>query len=218
MRAPTSFTLLLLLPLAGAPVAPAAEALYRLGPDSMRQEGVPGGRVTEHTWRSEIFEGTIRRYWIYTPAQYDGSTPAAVMVFQDGHAYVSETGPFRVFLQDGRLDLDNEHGNWFLANQQMAAALSFRGYDSKFVFGEGAHNGNHGGAILPDSLRWPWRDSPVRARGAKVERLADGFRAAGGELVRLTTLEGFGHNSWSATYAHPGLYEWLDRQTVSGNR
>ena len=66
--------------------------------------------------------------------------------------------PIRVFLQDGRNDLDNAHGNWFLANQQMEAALKFAGYDHKTVWGEGGHNGRHGGAILPDSLRWLWRD------------------------------------------------------------
>ena len=63
----------------------------------------------------------------------------------------------RVFLQGGAKDLDNRHGHWPRANQQMAAALKFRGYDYRFVFGEGGHNGNHGGAILPDSLRWLWR-------------------------------------------------------------
>ena len=40
----------------------------------------------------------------------------------------------------------------------MAAALKFAGYDYEFVFGEGAHNGNHGGAIFPDSMRWLWRE------------------------------------------------------------
>ena len=63
-----------------------------------------------------------------------------------------------VDLQDGEHDLDNAHGNWPLANKQMAAALKFAGYDYKFVFGRGAHNGNHGGAILPESLRWLWRE------------------------------------------------------------
>lgn len=53
--------------------------------------------------------------------------------------------------------LDNEHGNWWLANLQMEAALRYRGYDYKFVAGTGAHDGQHGGAILPDSLRWLWR-------------------------------------------------------------
>ena len=80
-----------------------------------------------------------------------------------GHAYPAlirktERKPIRVFLQDGEGDLDNDHGNWPLANQQMAAALKFMDYDSKFVYGEGAHNGIHGGAILPESLRWLWRD------------------------------------------------------------
>jgi hypothetical protein len=53
---------------------------------------------------------------------------------------------------------DHEHGNRPLANQEMAAALQFAGHDYDFVFGEGAHNGNHGGAIFPNSMRWLWRE------------------------------------------------------------
>ncbi|MEM1441867.1 MAG: alpha/beta hydrolase-fold protein [Verrucomicrobiota bacterium] len=65
--------------------------------------------------------------------------------------------PLRVFLQGGSNDLDNQFGNWPLANRQMAAALRFSNYDYEFVFGDGGHNGNHGGAIFPESLRWLWR-------------------------------------------------------------
>jgi enterochelin esterase family protein len=262
---------------------------YKLGPDSMEQPGVPKGKVTMHTWKSEVFPGTVRDYWIYVPAQYDPQKPACVMVFQDGGSYANEKGqfrvpivfdnlihkkempvtigifinpgqvpaadakqkprsnrsfeydtlsdqyarflekeilpevgkqynlrqdgagraiggissggicaftvawerpdlfskvlshvgsftnirggdvypgmirkterkPIRVFLQDGSGDLDNLHGNWPLANQQMAAALKFAKYDYQFVYGDGGHNGKYGGAILPDSLRWLWRE------------------------------------------------------------
>jgi enterochelin esterase family protein len=273
---------------------PTVELRYPHGPDSFRQDGVPRGVVTEHIWQdSKVFPDTIRRYYLYVPAQYDTAKPAAVMVFQDGHAYVNEEGdfrvpivfdnlihkgempitigifidpghktetlppepgwrpqpanrsyeydtlsddyaefllseilpsvgetynltgdadghaiggissggicaftvawqrpdrfrkvlshvgsfthirggdaypgmirktdakPIRIFMQDGSNDLDNEHGNWPLGNKQMYAALEFKDYDVRFVYGEGAHNGNHGGAILPDSLRWLWRD------------------------------------------------------------
>jgi enterochelin esterase-like enzyme len=79
-----------------------------------------------------------------------------------GHVYPAlirktEKKPIRVFLQDGANDLDNLHGNWPLANQEMAASLKFAGYDYKFEFGTEGHNGKHGGAILPESLRWLWR-------------------------------------------------------------
>ncbi len=271
----------------------AAPKKYELTADSQRQPNVPQGKVTSFTWKSEkAFPGTIREYWVYVPSQYDGTKPAALMVFQDGHAYVDEKGqfrvpivfdnllargempvtigifinpgnhsdklleqkgwakydnrsveydtlsddyakllineiipevaktykltddparraicgissggicaftvawqrpdyfrkvvshvgsftnirhgdtypgiirkteakPIRVFLQDGDHDLDNEHGNWPLGNQQMAAALKYKKYDYQFIFGGGAHNGEHGGAILPDALRWIWRD------------------------------------------------------------
>jgi enterochelin esterase family protein len=48
----------------------------------------------------------------------------------------------------------------------MAAALKFAGYDYKFEYGHGGHNGKHGGAILPESLKWLWKDV-VAARAAK---------------------------------------------------
>ena len=73
----------------------------------------------------------------------------------------TEKKPLRVFLQDGTGDLDNMHGNWPLANLSMAASLRFIEYDYKLVFGDGGHGGKHGGVILPDSLRWLWRDTPA---------------------------------------------------------
>jgi enterochelin esterase family protein len=82
---------------------------------------------------------------------------------EGGHNYpalIRKTSkkPIKVFLQDGAQDLDNVHGNWPLANQEMAKALAFKGYDYQFVYGQGFHSNKHGRAILPDSLRWLWKD------------------------------------------------------------
>lgn len=264
--------------------------IYSAPPESVRQSGVPEGRLTHMpTWRSKVFDGTEREWWVYVPTQYKPENPACVMIFQDGGGskdYVSvvfdnliargempvtvgifvnpgkfadgrsnrsfeydtlsdqyarflleeilpevekqthlrhdaasraiagsssggicaftaawerpeqfskvlswvgsftniasgktlrEGGhnypalirktpkkPIRVFLQDGENDLDNQHGNWPLANQQMAKSLAFAGYDYKFVYGHGFHSAAHGRAILPDSLRWLWKDDRAR--------------------------------------------------------
>jgi enterochelin esterase-like enzyme len=263
-------------------------SIYKHGPDSQPQDGVPRGTVHKMPpWKSKVFDGTERDWWVYVPAQYDGAKPACVMVFQDGASYQNPKGdyrvpvvfdnlihkkempvtigiflnpgvfpdkkgnqaknrsveydtlsnkyaaflekeilpevakkyklrddpdaraiggissggicawtvawerpdlfrkvlshvgsftnirggdrypgmirktplkPIRAFLQAGKKDLDNEHGNWPLANLQMEAALKFKGYDHKFVMGEEGHNGRHGGAILPESMRWLWQD------------------------------------------------------------
>ncbi|MFN0087642.1 MAG: alpha/beta hydrolase [Blastocatellia bacterium] len=66
--------------------------------------------------------------------------------------------PIRIFMQDGENDLDNANGNWPLANLTLAKSLQFAGYDYKFEYGHGFHSDRHGRAILPDSLRWLWRD------------------------------------------------------------
>lgn len=286
---------------------------YRPGPDALPQPGVPKGKVTQHKWQSQIFAGTTRDYWVYVPAQYDGTKPACVMVFQDGSGCVNMTGsirvpnvfdnlihrkempvtigifinpgefpsvgakipgrrnrsfeydtlsdqyarflldeilpevgksykltddpdgraicgqssggicaftvawerpdafrkvvsfigsftsiayrpaqggqpmrpggdlyptlirktpikPLTIFLQDGSGDLDNAHGHWFLANQQMLAALEWANknadqrkstgprYRINHAWGDGAHNGRHGGSIFPDIMRWMWKD------------------------------------------------------------
>lgn len=281
--------------------APSPDDQYKLGPDSQPQDGVPQGQVTEYTWNdSKIFPGTVRKYWVYVPAQYDAAKPAALMVFQDGGGYVKRDGawrvpvvfdnlihkkempvtvgvfinpgdtplkpgepprkrkdgrpaapknrsteydtlsdayvrflleeilpevrktvkitddpnghaiagsssggicaftaawerpdhfrkvfstigsftnirgggkypeivrnspvkPIRIFMQDGSNDIVNQFGSWPEANKAMHAALKDKGYDVKFVFGEGTHSSKHGASILPDAMRWLWRDYP----------------------------------------------------------
>lgn len=71
-----------------------------------------------------------------------------------------EPKPIRIFLQDGSQDLNIYGGDWWMANQTMERALVFAGYDVEHVWGEGAHNGNHGTAIFPDAMRWLWKDWP----------------------------------------------------------
>jgi enterochelin esterase-like enzyme len=76
---------------------PSMERKYEYGPDSIRHENVPRGEVTTQVWKdSQVVPGTIRRYYVYVPQQYDAAKPAALMVFQDGHTYIKEDGDFRV--------------------------------------------------------------------------------------------------------------------------
>lgn len=79
-----------------------------------------------------------------------------------GHVYPAmirktEKKPLRVYLLDGDNDLDNPFGNWPLANQNMAAALKFAGYDYRFDYGHCFHGSKGMSASLPDALRWLWR-------------------------------------------------------------
>ncbi|WP_193214285.1 SMP-30/gluconolactonase/LRE family protein [Luteolibacter marinus] len=74
-----------------------AEGPYPVDPASVRQEGVPKGKVEKHDFRnSKVYPGTERTYWTYVPAQYDPAKPACLMVFQDGGSYVNEGGASKV--------------------------------------------------------------------------------------------------------------------------
>jgi enterochelin esterase family protein len=67
--------------------------------------------------------------------------------------------PLRIFLEARSRDLnwDRPQDNFFSENLAVAAALAERGYDFRFVLGDGDHGGNHGAVILPDALRWLWQ-------------------------------------------------------------
>lgn len=71
-----------------------------------------------------------------------------------------EPKPIRIFLQDGSNDLNIYAGDWWKANEMMARALSFSGYEVNYIWGEGGHNGQHGTAIFPQAMRWLWKDYP----------------------------------------------------------
>jgi enterochelin esterase family protein len=78
------------------PPGPNPNSQYRLGPDSMPQEGVPKGEIRgPYTLPSNAYPGTQHTYWVYVPAQYDPATPASLMVFQDGQAFKDENGDLR---------------------------------------------------------------------------------------------------------------------------
>ncbi len=76
--------------------------------------------------------------------------------------------PIKIFFQDGTNDLDNNYGNWHLANLQMVSALEWANanadrrddsgprYQVKYEWGDGGHTANHGASIYPDILRWLW--------------------------------------------------------------
>ena len=69
--------------------------------------------------------------------------------------------PIKIHMQDGINDNrhpDDPRRDWYLQNKLMYAALKDKGYDVTYVLGDGIHSSRHGGAILPDSLRWLWSD------------------------------------------------------------
>ena len=79
----------------GAP-APNPNSQYRLGPDSMAQDGVPKGDIEgPFTLPSKVYPGTQHTYWVYVPQQYDANVPASLMIFQDGQAFKNPNGDLR---------------------------------------------------------------------------------------------------------------------------
>jgi hypothetical protein len=54
----------------------------------------------------------------------------------------------------------NPGRDWHGQNIRMVEALTAKGYDVNYAWTLGTHSNKHGGAIMPDMLRWLWRDYP----------------------------------------------------------
>src|SRR5881394_3793600 len=79
-----------------APATPNPNAFYKLGPDSLEQEGVPKGQMRgPFTLPSTVFPGTQHTYFVYVPAQYKAAVPASLMIFNDGQAFMAPTSNLR---------------------------------------------------------------------------------------------------------------------------
>lgn len=158
---------------------PAVRRKWQFAADPRRRAigGTSSGAVASWTvaWRHpEAFGNVLSFIGSYTSIGLklgpDGQPLAYGGDLYPGLIRKSPIRPLRIFLQDGSNDLDNEHGNWFLANQQMLKALEWANlhadaenlkgarYDVKHVWTTGTHSDADGGALLPDALRWIWRD------------------------------------------------------------
>ena len=152
---------------------------WRFAADPARRAigGTSSGAICAFTvaWRRpEAFGNVISMIGSYTSIGYVPASEGHPLIpggdLYPGLIRKSPLRRIRIFLQDGSNDLDNEHGHWFLANQQMLAALNWANvhadavhdpgprYDVAHAWGDGGHSDAHGGAILPDILRWIWRN------------------------------------------------------------
>lgn len=150
---------------------------FTADPDKRVIGGTSSGAIAAFTvaWHQpDAFRNVISIIGSYTSIGYQPATADTLMQpggdLYPGLIRKSPLRPLRIFLQDGSNDINNEHGHWFLSNQQMLAALEWANanadeqkdqgprYDIKHVWGDGGHSDQHGGALMPEILRWIWRD------------------------------------------------------------
>jgi gluconolactonase len=87
----------------------------------------------------------------------------------------TEPKPLRVFMQDGEKDGwpgGLELGDWWMSNQAVERALTFAGYEGNHAWGVLGHEGSHGESILPDVMRWLWKDWPKPVEAGETGNFA----------------------------------------------
>jgi hypothetical protein len=160
---------------------PEVEKKYSLTNDPEKRVigGTSSGAICAFTvaWqRPDYFRHVISMIGSYTSIGYEPAVNGKPMK-PGGDLYPTlirknPIKPIRIYLQDGAHDLSNEHGNWFLANQQMLSAFEYANakadkdgtlgprYEVRYNWGDGAHSDVHGGALLPEILEWIWEPQP----------------------------------------------------------
>ena len=113
--------------------------------------------------RPDAFARVLSRIGSYAAIAWRSKKMRGGDVLDGGHFYPSivrkeDKRNIRVWMEDGAEDLENSSGSWPLQNIQLANSLKMREYDFRFVFGNAQHNTAHGDSLLPEALRWLWRD------------------------------------------------------------
>ena len=133
----------------------AVQARYRIADDPARWAiggGSSGGNcsLTAAWMRPDKFRRVLS--FLGSFAQIPGGNPYPDLIRS------SPPKPLRIFLQVASKDIGHNRAelNWLSENLQVAAALAERGYDFRVVLGDGGHDPNHAGSILPDAIRWLW--------------------------------------------------------------
>jgi enterochelin esterase family protein len=156
-------------------ILPEVAKSYKFTDDPRKRAigGTSSGAICAWTvaWhRPDAFGNVISMIGSYTSIGYHPATATTPMI-PGGDTYPglirkNPIRPIRIFLQDGTADLNNEHGNWHLANEQMLSSLQWANanadekkipgarYDVRYEWGDGAHSDVHGGWLLPGILRW----------------------------------------------------------------
>lgn len=101
--------------------------------------------------RPDVFRRVIG--YLSSFAQIPGGNPFPALIPS------TPRKPLRIFLQAGHRDLgwNEPQDNWLAENLRVAEALAEADYDVRLVLGDGGHDPNHGGVLLPDALRWVFR-------------------------------------------------------------
>lgn len=132
--------------------------------------GISSGGICAFTvaWeRPDQFGKVLSHIGSYTNIRGGWAYPGLVRKTKD------KPKAIRVYLQEGRDDVNNLHGHWPLSNQDLAAALQFAGYQYRLDMTDGGHSGKWGGELLPEALRWLWSESPESTVLARTETKPD---------------------------------------------
>ncbi len=154
-------------------------------PDDRALSGASSGAIAAFTvaWRHpDQFHKVITTIGSFTNIRGGDAYPS--MISQ------SEKKPIRIFLEDGVNDNRGIGGrggrggrgntnapaaitpppattnsynpgrDWHGQNIRMVEALTAKGNDVNYAWTLGTHSNKHGGAIMPEMLRWLWRDYP----------------------------------------------------------
>jgi gluconolactonase len=136
-------------------VARTHQLTFSTNPDDRAIAGNSSGAIAAFVaaWqRPDAFRRVFSAIGTYVGLR--GGNELAVLVRK------TEPKPLRIFLQDGRNDLNNYTGSWFIANQDMESALTYAGYDVRHEWGDGEHNSRHATELFPEAMKWLWRGYP----------------------------------------------------------
>ena len=129
------------------------------GRGAIGQSSGAAAAFTMAWFHPELYRRVISYSGSFTRLQRNATYPQGAWEYHQTIIPAEEKKPIRIWMQVGSDDLNNNFGDWRIANNNMADALKAKGYEYQYLWSEGAHHVEGGveRQTMEEAMEWVWK-------------------------------------------------------------
>jgi enterochelin esterase family protein len=129
------------------------------GRGTIGQSSGAAAAFTMAWFHPELYRRVISYSGSFTRLQRNATYPQGAWGYHQTIIPAEEKKPIRIWMQVGSNDLNNNFGDWRIANNNMAEALKAKGYEYQYLWSEGARHVEGGveRQTMEEAMEWVWK-------------------------------------------------------------
>ena len=129
------------------------------GRGAIGQSSGAAAAFTMAWFHTDLYHRVISYSGSFTRLQRNATYPQGAWEYHQTIIPAAEKKPIRIWMEVGAEDLNNNFGDWRIANNNMADALKAKGYEYQYLWADGAHHVEGGveRQTMEEAMEWVWK-------------------------------------------------------------